>query len=484
MTTAGSVPPDTKDWTWVLDRPCPECGLEAGSIYPGDLPHLIRANAQVWLALMGHPDVAVRPEPHVWSPLEYACHVHDVHQLFHERLTMMLTEHQPHFANWDQDTTAVEKRYDEQVPAIVGPTLVAAAYAVGDVYASVSGDTWDRTGLRSDGAVFTVATLGRYHYHDVFHHLRDVTALADGVTVGSYDAYADDYAAGTSAMPDVVAGNIARFVGAIGSGGRVLEIGSGPGRDALALEQIGLSVRRTDISPGFVRHLRSAGYVADQLDPLSDDLTDPLRDGAPYDGVWANASLLHVRRASLPVVLRRLAAVTRPGGTFHATLKEGDGETLVGARPCRRPAVLHLLARGRPARAAPRGRLAGRRGTPRGEHARRPAERVVARRVRHPGLGPCGTPSSGHGWRRRWAPATPATGRPRPSSASSRDAPPRRRWPPASRPRRSGWPCGGPSSCRRSTGDHHCRSRPTTSRRSSGTPCGCWSPARRSAHSA
>ena len=95
MTTAGSVPPDTKDWTWVLERPCPECGLEAGSVYPGDLPHLLRANAQVWLALMGHPEVAVRPEPHVWSPLEYACHVHDVHQLFHERVTAMLTEDQP-----------------------------------------------------------------------------------------------------------------------------------------------------------------------------------------------------------------------------------------------------------------------------------------------------------------------------------------------------------------------------------------------------
>ena len=374
---------------------------------------------------------------------------------------MMLTEHQPHFANWDQDTTAVEKKYDEQVPAIVGPTLVAAAYAVGDVYASVSGDTWDRTGLRSDGAVFTVATLGRYHYHDVFHHLRDVTALADGVTVGSYDAYADDYATGTSAMPDVVAGNIARFVGAVGSGGRVLEIGSGPGRDALALEQIGLSVRRTDISPGFVRHLRSAGYVADQLDPLSDELTDPLRDGAPYDGVWANASLLHVRRASLPVVLRRLAAVTRPGGTLHATLKEGDGETWSVHGHVGAPRFFTFWREDDAARAAPRGRLASRRGTPRREHARRPAERVVARRVRHPGsVGPCGTPSSGHGWRRRWAPATPATGRPRPSSASSRDALPRRRWLPASLPRRSGWPCGGPSSCRRSTGDHALAARP------------------------
>jgi SAM-dependent methyltransferase len=326
MTTAGPIPPDTKDWTWVLERACPECGLDAGMVYPGDLPHLIRANAQVWLALMGDPEVAVRPEPHTWSPLEYACHVHDVHQIFHERVTAMLTEERPHFANWDQDVTAVEKRYGEQVPAIVGPTLVAAAYAVGDVYAAVSGDTWDRTGVRSDGASFTIATLGRYHYHDVFHHLHDVAALAQRVTVGSYDAYADDYTAGTSEMPDVVAANIARFVGAVGPEGRVLEIGSGPGRDALALEQIGLSVRRTDVSPGFVRQLRTAGYVADELDPLRDDLTDPLRDGAPYDGVWANASLLHVARESLPVVLRRLAAVTRPGGTLHVTLKEGDGE--------------------------------------------------------------------------------------------------------------------------------------------------------------
>jgi SAM-dependent methyltransferase len=326
MTTTGSVPPDTKDWTWVLERPCPECGLEAGSIYPGDLPHLIRANAQVWLTLMGDAEVAVRPDPHVWSPLEYACHVHDVHQVFHERLTAMLTSDRPQFADWDQDLTAVEKRYDEQVPAIVGPTLVAAAYAVGDLYASVSGDAWDRTGVRSDGAGFTVATLGRYHYHDLFHHLRDVAALAERVTVGAYDAYAEDYAAGTTVMPDAVASNIARFVGAVGPGARVLEIGSASGRDALALEQIGLSVRRTDVSPGFVRHLRSAGYVADEMDPLRDELTDPLRDGTPYDGVWANASLLHARRESLPIVLQRLAMVTRPGGTLHLTLKEGDGE--------------------------------------------------------------------------------------------------------------------------------------------------------------
>src|SRR3954470_10879725 len=81
------IVPDTKDWTWVLDRPCPDCGYDASTISVADLPHLIRANAMVWLGLLGDPDVAVRPEPEVWSPLEYACHVHDVHQVFHERLT-------------------------------------------------------------------------------------------------------------------------------------------------------------------------------------------------------------------------------------------------------------------------------------------------------------------------------------------------------------------------------------------------------------
>ena len=62
------------------------------------------------------------------------------------------------------------------------------------------------------------------------------------------------------------------------------------------------------------------------LDPLTDDLADPERGGAAYDGVWANACLLHVARADLPVVLRRLAAATRPGGALHVSLKEGDGE--------------------------------------------------------------------------------------------------------------------------------------------------------------
>ena len=68
----------------------------------------------------------------------------------------------------------------------------------------------------------------------------------------------------------------------------MLEIGSAGGRDAIQLEERGLTVRRTDVTPAFVELMRSRGYDADVLDPLTDDL------GGPYDGVWASACLLHV----------------------------------------------------------------------------------------------------------------------------------------------------------------------------------------------
>ena len=73
-------------------------------------------------------DAAARPGP-VWSPLEYACHVRDVHRVFGERVRLMLAEDDPLFANWDQDETALAERYGEQDPAAVADELVEAAEA-------------------------------------------------------------------------------------------------------------------------------------------------------------------------------------------------------------------------------------------------------------------------------------------------------------------------------------------------------------------
>jgi hypothetical protein len=112
----------------------------------------------------------------VWSPLEYACHVRDVHVLFAERLRLMLDEDEPTFANWDQDATAVESDYGSQDPTTVAVELIEAAGTIAGVYAGVAREDRQRRGTRSNGDVFTVESLGSYHLHDVVHHLHDVGA--------------------------------------------------------------------------------------------------------------------------------------------------------------------------------------------------------------------------------------------------------------------------------------------------------------------
>jgi hypothetical protein len=175
MSSAPAVPPtDDKDWTWVLREPCPECGFDAAALQRADIPGQVRAGAAVFRAALARPDAARRPQPQVWSPLEYACHVRDVCRVFAERLRLMLTEDDPLFANWDQDETALAERYWTQDPAVVSAELAEAAERIADGFAGVHGEQWERPSRRSNGSVFTVDTFGRYFVHDVVHHVHDI----------------------------------------------------------------------------------------------------------------------------------------------------------------------------------------------------------------------------------------------------------------------------------------------------------------------
>ena len=178
------IVPDTKNWTWVLERPCNDCGFDAAEVEVTELGELIRANAAQWPALLAHEHAALRPTQDQWSTLEYACHVRDVYRVFDERLRLMLETDEPHFENWDQDATALEDRYDQQDPAVVEEQLLAAAETIAARWDSVEDDQWGRRGYRSDGSAFTVASIGIYLLHDPVHHVDDVARgnaiLADG----------------------------------------------------------------------------------------------------------------------------------------------------------------------------------------------------------------------------------------------------------------------------------------------------------------
>ncbi|WP_433522124.1 DinB family protein [Nocardia pseudovaccinii] len=187
------IVPDVKNWTWVLERSCPECGFDPESITYAAVPDLAREYAGRLSATLARYDATVRPDDDTWSPLEYAAHVRDVCRIFTYRTAVAARTEAvdpgvpgfdaeglesedgiPVFSNWDQDVTAIADQYGKQDPRKVAAELTDAAEAVARAFASVPEATLGNQARRSDGSVFTVESLAAYFLHDVIHHVHDV----------------------------------------------------------------------------------------------------------------------------------------------------------------------------------------------------------------------------------------------------------------------------------------------------------------------
>ncbi len=168
------IVPDEKNWTWVLERPCPDCGFDSARFPREAVGNEIVAMIPRWNALLADPLARTRPNDHTWSATEYACHVRDVYRLYLVRLDLMLSQTDPHFENWDQDQTAIDDHYDPQDATEVAAELAGAADMLSARFATVGAADWQRTGVRSDGAAFTIDTFARYFLHDPIHHVWDI----------------------------------------------------------------------------------------------------------------------------------------------------------------------------------------------------------------------------------------------------------------------------------------------------------------------
>lgn len=136
-------------------------------------------------------------------------------------------------------------------------------------------------------------------------------------TLSAYDRGAERYARSTST---VLSPLVEDLLAVVARDALVLELGSGPGRDAAAIEAAGVRVQRSDGSVSFVDSLRAAGHAARLLDVRADDF------GGPFDAVFANAVLLHVPRSALSGVLAVARRSCRTGGALIASFKKGSGE--------------------------------------------------------------------------------------------------------------------------------------------------------------
>ncbi len=103
--------------------------------------------------------------------------------------------------------------------------------------------------------------------------------------------------------------------------GRVLDIGSGPGRDGLILKNNGLDVVCLDASESMVKMSSEKGLES----VLGDFNNLPFDDGS-FDGAWAYTSLLHVPKSEVQKSLAEIYRVLNLDGVLGLGLIEGDTE--------------------------------------------------------------------------------------------------------------------------------------------------------------
>lgn len=115
-------------------------------------------------------------------------------------------------------------------------------------------------------------------------------------------------------------GWVDRCVNELAPDARILEIGSGGGRDADYIESLGWHVVRTDAVKGFVDYQVERGKDAYMLNVIS----EPLPQG--FDLIVADAVLVHFSDSDSELVVEKVYDALNPGGRFGARVKEGEGE--------------------------------------------------------------------------------------------------------------------------------------------------------------
>ena len=141
----------------------------------------------------------------------------------------------------------------------------------------------------------------------------------DGRTIAAYDAHVDRYQQFADSLPDAAA--LEAFISHLPPSAEVLDLGCGSGAYAAAMEKRGLVVTAFDASPEMVRIAHQHYGIRAECRGFHE-----LEQTAAFDGVWANFSLLHARKAAMPRHLKAIRTALRTAGILHLGLKLGTGE--------------------------------------------------------------------------------------------------------------------------------------------------------------
>ena len=135
-------------------------------------------------------------------------------------------------------------------------------------------------------------------------------------TLDYYDKNATEYSESTIGVD--FSATQERFLRYIPSHAKILDFGCGSGRDAKYFLDKGYDVDAIDGSKEFCR-LASVytGITVKQM------LFQELASVNEYDGIWACASILHLQKDDLILVLHKMATALKNTGVIYASFKYG-----------------------------------------------------------------------------------------------------------------------------------------------------------------
>lgn len=140
-------------------------------------------------------------------------------------------------------------------------------------------------------------------------------------TIETYNKTVGEYAKNVAGLHHVREGEI--FLSCLPSGGRILDLGCGSGRDALEFVGQGYNVVGADLSEKMLEQARKTCPYADfqKMDMRQLGYSDE-----SFDGVWAVASIIHLPKSDVPSCLGEIYRVLKRNGVFYVCVKQGEGE--------------------------------------------------------------------------------------------------------------------------------------------------------------
>jgi ubiquinone/menaquinone biosynthesis C-methylase UbiE len=148
------------------------------------------------------------------------------------------------------------------------------------------------------------------------------------ITRESYGQIAPTYAQVSASMSETLISLAHRFVhlleSSFGPNANILDVGCGPGRDMTWFESQNLNVTGVD----FTQAMLEIALTKVRGSLVQSDMRKLPFEAGSSDGIWCNASLLHLPKTDSPTTLLEFKRILKPNGILFLAVQEGEGENL------------------------------------------------------------------------------------------------------------------------------------------------------------